>query len=109
MQQNELIELAKYLDEITAATTNGKMIWQQANPSTYVYGPANGPGKIIIQGGTSGGILFQVRGPLEGDVKLEAYSSQNPMLFQKLNALFLTIEKLRDVKALNFLKGIIPH
>jgi hypothetical protein len=109
MQQNELIELAKYLDEITAATINGKMIWQKANPSTYVYGPVNGPGKIIIQVGTSSGILFQVRGPLEGDVKLEAYSSQHSILNQKLNALFLIIEKLRDVKALDFLKGIIPH
>jgi hypothetical protein len=110
MQQSELSDFLKYVAEITAATTNGKMAWEKVNPTTYVYNssPPTG-GRIVLQRINPNQISFQVANA-GGELKLEvvAYPG-NPAPLGPLMGLFTIIEKYRDIKGLDFLKKIVPQ
>jgi hypothetical protein len=124
----ETDELLKYAADLAQATTEGKLAWQRANPTTFSWTksqPGRPPeGRITLQY-----VAGQERRPLSNGgitlVNVKKYiftaidnanvqrftidSSQNPELHIMLHGLFHAIETSLARKGLDFLKSILPH
>lgn len=123
MERNELNELSSYLTEIATATKNGKITWEQVNPTTFswITSPPNSARVTIQQVSTrtlgrnetgrtalinKHHYVFQAYG--EGLVRLNYDGSSNSSLNQLLADIHEAARMSIARRGLDFLKRILP-
>ena len=111
MQDTEVKELLKLIDDTIAATTAGKVMWHKPNSSTFAFQPTGGAPSLTIQSVRANAtatpvITFQVNSG-SNEVLIQV-NTNNSNFRDKLVQLFNTAQRQCDQIGINAFKKILP-
>jgi hypothetical protein len=102
-------ELLPYLDRLISVTNEEEIAWKPLNASTFIFRKdEEPPASLILQRVTGGRYVLQAVNNQTRETEVVISGVDNLTLNNKLQILFGTIITVRDRRAVEFLKSILP-
>jgi hypothetical protein len=114
-------DVLPYIDELISGSSQGKILWAKANPTTYIWdsqqrgrvilqqvGPAP-RGALAVAVGAVPSYILQAISATTGQQMLALQGAEDAQINDALHRLFTTIASRETQAGLDFLKSLLPR